>query len=251
MTRALTLLGHLTAREFRIRYRGALLGWLWAVAPPAARIAVLGVVFTQVVRVGGEDYLAHLAVGVLGWTWLSAGIASATRSAADRRELVAQPGLARALVPTVSVLADALDYLVALPLLVLLVVAVTGGIPLSALLLPLALVLQACLMLGLGMAACVADVRWRDSRHAVELVLAVGFYATPVFYTINSVPERWRWVAEANPVARLLELQRGLLIDGRLPSASALLLTTAICLLALLLGWTLHAKASPTFVDHL
>lgn len=45
MTRTLSLLGHLTGREFRIRYRGALLGWLWAIVPPAARIAVLGVVF--------------------------------------------------------------------------------------------------------------------------------------------------------------------------------------------------------------
>lgn len=153
--------------------------------------------------------------------------------------------------PLVSVLTDALDYVVALPVLVLLVVAVTGGVPATALLLPLALLLQGGLVLGLGMAASVADVRWRDSRHAVDLVLAVGFYATPVFYTVSSVPERWRWVVEANPAARLLELQRGLLVEGTLPSAPSLLGTTAICLGVLAAGWSLYAKASPTFADHL
>lgn len=251
MTRTLSLLGHLTGREFHIRYRGALLGWLWAVVPPAARIAVLGVVFTQVLRVGGEDYLALLAVGVLGWAWFSAGIANVTRSATDRVELIAQPGLPRPVVPLVSVLTDALDYVVALPVLVLLVVVVTGGVPATALLLPLALLLQGALVLGLGMAASVADVRWRDSRHAVDLVLAVGFYATPVFYTVSSVPERWRWLVEANPAARLLELQRGLLVDGTLPTAPSLIVTAAICLGALAVGWSLYARASPTFADHL
>lgn len=249
--RTIELLAHLSAREFRIRYSSALLGWVWAIAPPFARLAVLGVVFTSVLPVGGEDYIASLAIGLLAWTWFASGVASATRSAADRRELLVQPGVPRQVVPLVSVLTDAFDYVVALPVLLLLVVVVAGGLPLTALLLPLPLLLLGALIAGLGMMASVADVRLRDARLAVDLVLAVGFYATPVFYELDAVPASVRPVLALNPVAHLIEAQRALLLDGVLPPLRTTLVVTAVCLLVGAAGLVLHRRAAPTFLDSL
>lgn len=243
---------HLTAREFRIRYATSSLGWLWAVVPPFARLLVLGVIFTQVLPVQADDYVADLAVGLLGWAWFANGVASATRSPADRRDLLAQPDLPRQTLPVVSVLTDGLDYLAALPLLLVVTVVVTGALPPTVLLLPVLLVLQGLLTLGVGMAAAALDVRFRDSRLGVDLALAVGFYATPVLFSLEAVPPGVLGdVLAYNPVGRLLEAQRDVLVDGVVPDLSSLAALALLCCAAAVAGWTVYRRTSGTFLDHL
>lgn len=243
---------HLTAREFRIRYQAAFLGWLWALAPAVARFGVLGLVFSSLFPNGGPDYLAELAVGVLAWNWFQAGVASASTSAVDRSDLLRHPTLPREVLPTVSVLTDAFDYLAGLPVLLLVVWVDTGSLPLTAVWLVVLLVLQALLMLGIGMAASVADVRWRDARLAVNLLLSVGFFVTPVFYTSRAVAsDLLQTVMAWNPMAVLIEAQRQVLVEGVVPDAGSLLGITAVCVGVFLAGWALHRRRSATFLDHL
>jgi ABC-type polysaccharide/polyol phosphate export permease len=249
--RALQVIGHLTAREFRIRYQSAFLGWIWALLPAVVRFIVLGAVFTALLPDSGPDYLAELAVGVLGWQWFSAGVANTTASPLARRDLLTQPSLPRTAIPVVSVLTDGFDYLAGLPVLLVIVLIDTGSIPLTALLFPVLLLLQGCLVLGLGMAAAVANVRWRDTSLAVGLLLAVGIYATPVFYTSRVLTERLRTVTSLNPVGALLEAQRQVLIEGTVPSAGALTALTVVCGGALAGGWALYRHHSATFLDRL
>lgn len=249
--RTAQLIGHLTAREFRIRYQSAFLGWLWALAPAVVRFTVLGLVFTALLPQQGEDYLAELAVGLLAWIWFSAAVSSATTSAVDRSDLLGQSALPRQVVPVVSVLSDALDYLAGLPVLLVIVLLDTGGLPATALLFPVLLVLQGCLVLGLGMAASVADVRLRDTRLAVSLVLSVGFYATPVFYTLDAVDGDLQALLRWNPMAAMIGAQRDVLVHGSLPGLSTMLVLTAVCLGVLAAGWSVHRRCAGTFLDHL
>lgn len=249
--RSLLLVLHLTSREFRIRYNSAVLGWIWAIAPITARVLVLGLVFSTIIPGQGPAYISQLAVGLLSWHWFSSGVSNATRSAVDRRDLLAQPGVPRQVIPVVSVLTDAFDYVVALPLLVLVVYLNAGGLPVEAALFPFFVALQGALVLGLGMAASVADVRLRDARLAVDLVLSLGFYATPVFYTRQALPENLRYLLDWNPMAHLIEMQRAVLIDGAVPSLLSIAVLTGFCLAVLLGGWVVHRRASPTFLDWL
>jgi lipopolysaccharide transport system permease protein len=242
---------HLTAREFRIRYQSAVLGWLWALVPTAVRFVVLAIVFSILLTDPGPDYLAQLAVGILAWNWFAVGVASATTSASDRRDLLTQPALPRQVLPVISILTDAFDYLAGLPVLLVIIVIDTGDLPATAVLLVPLLALQGCLILGLGMAASVADVRWRDSRRAVELVLSVGIYVTPVFYTGELLSEKASWLVDWNPVAALLEAQRDVLVRGVVPGPALWAGLTAVCLGALAGGWTLHRRSSATFLDFL
>jgi ABC-type polysaccharide/polyol phosphate export permease len=235
----------------RIRYQSAFLGWLWALAPAVVRFAVLGVVFTALLPGQGPDYLAELAVGLLSWTWFSAGVSSATTSAADRSDLLGQAALPRQVVPVVTVVTDAFDYLAGVPALLLVVALDTGGIPATAVLLPVLLVLQGCLALGVGMAASVADVRYRDTRLAVALLLSVGFYATPVFYSLDGLASELQAVLRWNPVGALIEAQRDVLVHGAVPGPGTLAVLAAVCLGVLAAGWWTHRRCAPTFLDHL
>ncbi len=247
---AVDLVTHLVAREFRLRYRRALLGWVWAVGQPLARLLILGFIFTRIIPLDIPNYPAFLFTGLIAWSWFSSGVASATSSAVDRGDLLLRPGVPRAVLPVVSVLTDGLDYLAALP--VLLVFLLLGdGIPLTALALPLVMGAQLLLTVGLGYLLCAANVYFRDVRLFVDLALLLGFYLTPVFYPAEQLLGRYPLLVQLNPVASLLGTYRAILVQGTLPAPGAFLGLTLACAAVCAAGYAVYRAASPTFVDEL
>lgn len=246
---AAEVVGHLVAREFRIRYQRSVFGWLWSIGQPLARLLILSFVFTRVLPLNVPNYPLFLFIGLIGWTWFSSAVASATTSASDRRELLLRPGLPRGIVPLVSVLTDGLDYLGALPVL-LLFLLLAGEVHATALLLPLVLLPMVALALGIGFALCAANVYVRDVHLFTNLALLLGFYLTPVFYSPEIIPAEFRWLIAINPVAWALQAQRDVLMVGVLPGRSflALVVLSAVALGA---GYLVYRRASRTFVDEL
>lgn len=244
------LVTHLVAREFRLRYRQALLGWLWAIGTPLTRLAILTYVFTRVLPLGIDDYPVFVFTGLIVWQWFAAGVASASSSAVDRRDLLFRPGLPRVAVPIVSVLTDGLDYLAALPILFLFLL-LGNGVPATAAALPVLLAVQALLTLGLGFLACAANVYVRDVCLFVNVATLIGWYLTPVFYRAQDVPESFHFVLDLNPMAHLLSAHRAILIDGRLPEARSFFILVAVCTVIFLVGFAVYRRMSPNFVDEL
>lgn len=244
------LVGDLVGREFKLRYRRSVLGWLWAWAQPLARLAVMGFLFTRVIPIDEDNYVAYLFVGLLGWTLFAAGVASVTDSLLARRELLMRPSLPRITIPLISVCTDAVDYLIALPILLGFLV-LTTGLPAAAVWLPVILVLELVLVLGLGLLLSVANVYVRDTKLVVDLALLMGFYATPVFYSPASIPPSFGWVLTWNPMARLLDLQRAVLLRGEVPPLPAMAGDVAICGVICLAGLLTFNATTHSVVDEL
>ncbi len=247
----LDLVAHLVGREFRIRYRRALFGWLWAVGSPLARLAVLSVVFGQVLPLGIPNYPVFVFTGLIAWSWFSSGVASATTSPIDRRDLLFRPGLPRHTIPVVSVLTDGLDYLAALPILLLFLVFTTG-IPVTAVLLPLILVIQILFTLGFGFMLATANVYVRDVKLFVEVALLLGFYLTPVFYRPGLIADdRLRTLLSLNPMSQLLDAYRRILVQGNLPNARSMAILLVAGATIFVAGYAIYARKAPVFVDEL
>ena len=244
------LITHLVGREFRLRYREAFLGWLWTVSAPLARLVVLSFVFTKVLPLGIPNYSVFVFTGIIAWSWFSAGVSSATTSAVDRRDLLLRPGLPRSAVPVVSTLTDGLDYLAALPVLAVFML-LGDGIPVTALLLPFVLAVQLLLMLGLGFALCAANVYVRDVHLFVNVVMMLGWYATPVFYEAKAVPENLAWVFQLNPMARLLNTYRAILVRGEVPDLWPFVALAVVCGAVFVAGGFIYRATSSSFVDEL
>lgn len=244
------LVTHLVAREFRVRYRQALLGWLWAVGSPLTRLVILTYIFTEVLPLGIENYAVFAFTGLIAWHWFSSGVSSACTSAVDRRELLLRPGIPRTAVPVVSVLVDGLDYLAALPVLAAFLLLGEGLSPAVAVF-PLILLFQFLLTAGFGFALCTANVYVRDVHLFVNVATLVGWYVTPVFYHPDAVPEGYRWVLHLNPMAHLLAAYRMILIHGVVPAVGEILGLGAICLVIFIAGYFIFRAASPLFVDEL
>lgn len=241
---------HLVARQLSSRYRRSLLGWLWALALPVAQLAVFNLVFTQIVPVGVRDYPAFLFIGIIAWAWLATSLTLAASSIESRRDLVLRPGFPTPLLPVVATIVALVDYVIALPL-VLGLVAVYAGMSPAVLLLPVLLLIQLVLLVGLGWLVSPLNVFFRDVAHVVGLALLLGYFLTPIFYSRASTPSSLSLVFELNPMARLIDAQRSILLDGRLPAAGPLLAVAGGAVLVAGAGYAVFALIRPSLPDQL
>jgi lipopolysaccharide transport system permease protein len=232
---------HLVRRELAIRYRGTLLGWVWALVPVLLQLAVTQFLFTRVIPLNVPNFPIFLLVGVLAWNNFSAGLQMATSSLEGNRNLVLRPGFPTALLPIVAILVVFVDYLVGLPILFV-ALLLTTGVPLTALLLPLLLVIQLVLIAALGLLLAPLQLFFKDVRQLVAIVVALGFWLTPVFYRQRSVPGAFKPLYVINPMAHLIEAQRQILLVGKMPSLLAVGLVAVASLVALAIGCAVFAR---------
>lgn len=220
----------LTRRALLVRYRGTALGLLWSLVHPLALCAVYALVFGSFVGVGevvrpglgGTGYAAFLCAGLLPWLWFSQTISIAATSILGDAPFVRQAAFSPAIPAVVASLAGLVQFLIALPVLAgaLLLLGVRPGPWLAAL--PLAVLLQWLLTLGLGLGLSALCVRFRDTAQVLQAVLPVWFLLTPVLYPAERLPEAVAWLRLVNPLAPLSEsFQAALLSTGPPPAALA------------------------------
>lgn len=247
---ATQVINHLVLRELRLRYRRSVLGVLWALAQPLTRLLVFTFLFTRVLPLGIDNYVAFLFVGLTAWLWFAAGVSMGATSAVERRELFLHPSLPRWSVPLVAVAGSTVDYLFSLVVLLVYLV-LTTGLGAASLILPVIWGAQLLWMVGIALLLCSFDVFVRDVSKLVELAVLVGFYVTPVFYDPEMVPERLAWTVAVNPMAHILQMQRTVLLDGALPNASVLFWVSLTGLGVCVVGALVFARMSPAFIDEL
>lgn len=240
----------LARRDLQVSYGATAFGLLWAPAAVVVQVAVLSFVFVEVVPLDVDDYPAFLFTGVAAWHLASTAINGATEAFTDNRDLVRRPGFPDAVLPVVVVVRSLASYLLGLPI-VIGVLAASGRLDVTAAALPLVLVVTVGFLIGPAFLVATAQVRHRDVSHVVRVVLAVLFYATPVFYAEERLPDRYQWVADANPFAGVVALHREVLYDGAWPDAGRLLTVAAFAIVGILLGVAAYGRAGPHLADDL
>ncbi len=251
----------LAVTEFKLRFFGSFLGYLWQLVRPVMLFGVLYVVFTQFVKIGGPVafYPVVLLANIVLFTFLQEG-SSAVASLVAHEGLVRKIHFPRLAIPVSVVLTAAFNL--ALNLSVVLVFALISGVEprWSWLEAPLLVALLGALVIGLAMLLSALYVRFRDIKPIWEVVLQVMFYGTPVIYAIEtiSVSERIKEALMLNPVAVILQQFRHAVIDPGAPTAAEaagggarLLIPFAIVVAVALLGFHVFNREAPRIAEEL
>jgi len=230
------LLLSLVQRELQARYRGSVLGFLWTFLNPTLLMLVYGLVFSVYMRQSIPNYLYFMFVGLLPWIWFSTSVVSGASSISDRRDLLTKVHFPAQVLPATVVTTHLVNFLLSLPLMFVLG-AVHGIFPSWHLLaLPFVVAVQLCLTLGVAYLVAALNVTFRDLQHIVGNLITLGFFLTPILYTMTTIPEQGRaLVMIANPMAALITSYQAILIDHRLPEAAPLAWVTLVSM-ALLWG---------------
>jgi ABC-2 type transport system permease protein len=250
----------LAVTEFKIRYFGSVLGYLWSLMRPLMIFGVLYVVFTHVVRFGGdiEHYPLKLLLGIVLWSYFAEATGQSVASIVQREGLLRKVPFPPAVIPLSVALTSAFNL--GLNICVVFIFVLVSGIAPTAAwleLLPLVALLLA-LTVGVSMFLAVLYVSFRDMSPIWEVATQLLFWGTPIFYVIKTVPDSARKVLMANPLAAIIEQARHAVIDPSAPSAAAssggavrLLIPLVIVALVLGLSLELYRRSSSTLAERL
>lgn len=215
----------MTATRLKLRYRQSLLGWLWAVLQPLALMLVYVAVFS---RVAGYDaapspYPLFVMAGLLPWSFCSTATTTAAGGMLSYQTLMAKVYFPREIVPLSYVAAALFDFLIAFVL--LLAMMLFCGLPLSpqAIFAAPIMAIVTVIIAALCLLLSAMQVRIRDINIVLPLVLQVLMFTTPIVYPGTAVPEGFRAVYWANPLAILVDDFRLAVLDGAAPNAGGLL----------------------------
>ena len=244
------LLYFLTLRDIKVRYKQTLLGITWVLIQPLLTMLIFTLVFNRFVRVntGNIPYPLFALSGLMLWLFFSNAVTNSTASLVLNAQLISKVYFPRMFIPAATVGTGLVDTGVSLSL--LLIVAIYYGTTwtLSALLLPLFILLMALFALGVGLIFASLTVRYRDLRHALPFLIQLWMFASPVVYPASVVPQKWQWILLINPIAAILEGFRAALTGGPIKWLQ-LLTASAIILLVLIVALYVFRRAEDGFVD--
>lgn len=251
------LLWSFARREVQNRYAGSITGLAWSLLHPLAQLGIYAVVFTHIFRVGvpagyaGASYLGFVAVALWPWIMFSEGLQRAMGTINGNAGLIRKVAFPHRMLVYAAVLACCVIH--GLGFLAVLGVLAAIGEPLHLLRLPLVAILLVPYMLlavGIGAALAALQVLLRDVEHALQVVLMIVFYASPILYPASLVPASMRGIVEANPLGWFSERLREILYlgSGLVPGDA---FAAAGCLVVFGAGLWVFQRLSPHFEDFL
>jgi lipopolysaccharide transport system permease protein len=251
------LLYQMIKRDVLGRYRGSALGVFWSLAHPILMLIVYTFVFSVVFTARWPGSAADSRLGfaiVLFAGMIVFGIFSECIQKASGL-IVSQPNFVKKVVFPLEIMAwttlgAALFHAgISLGVLTLLIIVVQGGLPWTAVLLPIVLLPLLCLTVGLTWFFSALGVYVRDINQMLGVAVTALMFLSPIFYPTSALPEDLRWLSAVNPIAFSIEQTRAVLIFGSLPNWRSLAIYTVIAAVIMWLGFAWFQKTRRGFAD--
>lgn len=245
------LVRNLVAKDLKVRYQGAALGFLWSLGNPLALIILYDIVFTHIFRTDLHNYVLYLVIGVLHFNLFAMTVTQSCESLTGSAGLLQKIYFPRILIPAASLLFNLVLWLVGIFVLVVLYPFLGGVYHWGLLLYPAALLLYIAFIWGLVLTFSVLNVEFRDIKHLIEIAMMFLFWLTPIVYDPNTLRPDIRAVIDINPLTQFFDLFHAVLYQGVLPQWTNILAAGVWTLVSLVVGMTLFRRKARKLVEEL
>jgi lipopolysaccharide transport system permease protein len=244
-------------RDVKVRYKQTVLGGLWAILQPFITMVVLTLIFKYFLRMDDRlmgtakaAYPIFLFAGILPWQFFSDSLTRSSESVVLSANLVQKVYFPRLVIPLSAVAGAVIDFALSFLVLAGLMVyyrhapgiAILTVVPLG--------VLAALAAVGVGALISALNVAYRDFRHIVPFLLRIGFYATPLIWSVNIVGNpKLRLLIALNPMCGIVEAYRWAILPGWPLDGKILAVSAASAVLLLLIGLRYFRKVEKDFAD--
>lgn len=253
------LLFNLTLRELRSRYKRSVLGWSWSLINPLSNVLIYSVVFSVILKVqpptgnpsGLKSFPLFLLCALIPWMFFANGMALTTESLLSNGNLIKKVYFPRELLVAAGVGSLVITMLIEMSVLIIVFLLFGNMVLLWIPAVLLLVVLEALLVLGIGLMLSVLNVFFRDFRYLITILLNFLFYAIPIVYPISYVPVHahilgatipLRTIYELNPLTRLVGAYRNVLYDTRFPPLSSMVIIAGSAFFFLAVGWAVFSR---------
>ncbi len=251
--RRLTL--SLVRRDIEARYRGSFGGGLWTFLNPLLLMITYYFVFGVVLRARfpgdptREGFVLNFLAGMLPWLAISEALGRSPGIILDHGNLVKKMIFPTEVLPVVRTLAALVTESVTLVLFLMLLLLTRGGVPTTALWLPLLLVPQIIMTLGLSFLLAATGAFLRDLLQLIGFALTLWFFLTPICYPPTAIPSELLPILGKNPMFALVQGYRAVLLEGRAPEWAALWKLWLISIVLFWMGWRWFRRLQSSFAD--
>lgn len=246
----LELLWAFTAKEIKVRYKSAVLGFLWMFLNPILQMFVIGFVFSLIFRFGIKDYSLFLFTGLLPWNFFSLSLSTTSTSIVTNREIITKSKFPYLVIPLSQILASFFHFLISIFILIALLIFLGKG-SIAFLFLPLLFSWQIILVVGIALWASSLYVFFRDVAFLVQSGLMVLFYALPIIYPLSMIPDKWLFIFYLNPLVGVISTYHSILANYPLLPLPILGFQILASLVIFLSGYLFFRKKCVSFADWL
>ena len=235
------------------KYKHSFLGVLWSFINPLLQILVYALIFPLVMKNGGsyKDYTVFMVCGLIPWAYFTTVINRASFIMIENGNILKKVYFPRSILPLSLVTSETINFLVSCIIILAFILIKGFGISKFILFFPLVLLIQYVLLLGIALIFSAVTVYMRDIQHFIGVVLQLLFYATPIVYSIDTIPENFRWILKWNPMTYIIEGYRAIFYNQTMPDLKSLGVLGIISIIILIVGYLLFNKLQKRFAEEL
>lgn len=210
------LIRELVVSDFRLRYQGSLLGYLWSLLRPLMLFGTLYVVFVYIFNINKGNVMPHfpsyLLLGVIVWTFFTEATMGGLNAITGRGDLVKKVNIPKYVIVFSTIASALVNFLLNLIVLFIFMVSDHVDPRLTMLVFPLLIIELITLCLGIAFLLSALYVKFRDLSHIWEVILQIMFYGTPILYLFQMAPTGLAKIMSINPMAQIIQDMRAMLI---------------------------------------
>lgn len=245
------MLSNLVKKDLRTRYKGSVLGFLWTFINPLFQLIVYTIVFSVILKSDIPKYYIHLFVALVPWLFFQTAITSSCISIIGSKDLIKKIYFPRLIIPISAVNGAFMNMI--FTMVVVFAALIFSGIGFSKyiLILPIIMILEYLLALGIGFIVSALNVYFRDLEHILGIITMGWMYVTPVLYSIDIVPKEFLPIFNLNPMTPIIAAFRSILYYKTMPDLSNMGMILIWSIGLIIIGYLAFQKLQRNFAEEL
>lgn len=238
-------------KEFRGKYKKSFLGVLWSFLNPLFQLAVYALVFPFILRNDVDNYTIFLIVALMPWTFFNMTILQSAACVVANGGIIKKVYFPREILPISTATSNLINFLIT-ELIVFAALLISGvGIGSSIIILPIIILMQYILQLGLAFIFSAITVYVRDVEYLLNVFMMLMFYLSPIVYSADMIPSNFLPLFKLNPMFHIIEFYRTILYYKQIPDMANIGIMFIMCMAVLIIGYLIFNKCKKRFAEEL
>ena len=238
-------------KEIRGKYKNSFLGVLWSFLNPLLQICVYALVFPLILKNDQPNYVIFLCVALIPWTFFTSCVQQSASTMLQNGNIIKKVYFPREILPISVVTSGTINFLISTIIIFAFLIIFGLGITKYVLYFPIILIIQYFLQLGISFILSSVTVYLRDLEHLIGVALQLLFYATPIVYAAESIPEDFKFIIEYNPMTYIINGYRDIFYNQTSPDMLALGILFIIAIALCVVGYLIFNKLQKGFAEEL
>lgn len=238
-------------KEFRGKYKKSFLGVLWSFLNPLFQLLIYALVFPFILKNNVENYTVFLIVALFPWNFFNLSIIQSAACIVANGGIIKKVYFPREILPIATSTSNLINFLIS-SILVFIALFISGiGLTKAVVVLPLIILIQYILQLGLSFILSAITVYVRDVEYLINVLMMLAFYLSPIVYSADMIPSKYLPLFKLNPMFHIIKYYRDILYYGKIPEMGSVLLLLLVCIIILVVGYLIFRKLEKRFAEEL